>query len=529
MSLLNTTINTRTITVNLANNGAFVGDYIEISGVNSSVGGVPASELNGDHIVTTTALNSFTFEVATLASSSAGYDGPMTLLFDIHAGVAVASYGYGWGAGNWGRGAWGSASTIPAYTPPRLYSQDRFDSDLILCIRYGDIYYWEYNNNLSNRAVPLYARPSASDVPLIVSSILISQQDRHLFAFGCTAYATNQYDPLLVRWSSAGAPEWWTPGTVTVPTTGQLSSAGFLRLGNGSEIIEAIRTREEILVFTDSSLYSLRNVGGVDIFLSFELADNISIISPACLATVNNITFWMGVDKFYVYNGRVDTLPCTLRQHIFSNINRQNQIQIVCGTNEQFSEIIWFYPTGTSIEPNSYVIYNYLEQIWYYGELERTAWMDSPLRPLPQAMNTAGWVYNQEDGVDADGAPLEAYISSGDIDIEDGEQFMLIRRIIPDINFVGSTATNPQVKLTVQPHNFPGQLYATDNLEGTGLTKTVTASRNQATAIIDQYTNQVFLRARGRQIKYKIASDGLGVQWQMGMPRIDARPDGKRG
>jgi hypothetical protein len=513
MSVLNTTAGSNQITVTLNSHGAFNGDYVLIENVNAAVGGIPASEINTNHLISNAAPNTFTITTPTAASSTASYTSPITFIFDIHAGQATAFYGYGWGAGTWSRGTWGSATVTPVNTPPRLYTQDRFNNDLI--------YYWDYVNTFNTRAVLLSSVPGASDVPQLVGSILFSQQDRHLLTFGGTEYGTGNYDPLGIRWANQDEPWNFTPSTT--------NSAGFLRVSNGSEIVRATRTREEILVFTDSTLYSLRFLGTFELFGLYELADNISIISPAALTTVNNVTFWMGWDKFYLYNGRVNTLPCTLRQYIFQDINRETQIQSICGTNEQFGEVIWFYPSANSNELNRYVIYNYIEEIWYYGQLERTAWLDSPLRPYPQSASTNGWVFDQEKGVDADGGPMEAYISSGDIDIEDGEQFMLIRRIIPDINFTGSTSNSPQVKLTVQPHNFPGQLYQTDNLEGTGLTRTVTASRDQSTAIIDQYTNQVFLRARGRQMKYKIASDGLGVQWQMGMPRIDARPDGRRG
>lgn len=521
MSVLNTTAGSNQITVTLNSHGALNGDYVLIENVNAAVGGIPAAQINTNHLISNVTPNTFTITTTTAASSTASYTAPITFVFDIHAGAATGSGGYGWGAGAWSRGAWGSATNVPVVLPPRLYTQDRFNNDLLFCIRNGDIYYWEYANTFNTRAVLLSSVLNASDVPQIVGSILFSQQDRHLLAFGGTSYGTNVYDPLIIRWANQDEPWNFTPSVT--------NSAGFLRVTNGSEIVRATRTRQEILIFTDSTLYSLQFLGTAEVFGLYELADNISIISPAAISTVNNVTYWMGWDKFYIYNGRVDTLPCTLRQYIFQDINRSTQIQTVCGTNEQFNEIVWFYPSQNSTEVDRYVIYNYQEQIWYYGQLERTAWLDSPLRPYPQATSTSRWVFDQEKGVDAEGLPLEAYISSGDIDIEDGEQFMLIRRIIPDINFVGSTSNSPEVKLTIQPHNFPGQLYATDNLEGTGLTKTVTASRNQATAIIDQYTNQVFLRARGRQIKYKIASDGLGVQWQMGMPRVDARPDGRRG
>jgi hypothetical protein len=520
MSTLDTTIGSNQVTVTIPAHGALDGDYVLIGEVNTAVGGIPAAEFNTNHLISNVSANTFTISTTTAASSTTSYTAPITFTFYLHSGRAVSELGYGWGAGVWSRGAWGSGASVPVVLPPRLYTQDRFNSDLIFCIRNADIYYWEYDNTFSNSAVLLSSLPGASDVPQLVGSILFSQQDRHLLTFGGTAYGTGIYDPLGIRWSNQNDPANFTP-TAT-------NSAGFLRVTNGSSIIRAVRTREEILIFTDSSLYSLRFLGTAEVFGLYELADSISIVSPSAVVTVNNVSFWMGWDKFYLYNGRVNTLPCTLRQYIFQDINRQTQIQTVSGTNEQFNEVIWFYPSADSTELNRYVIYNYVEEIWYYGQLERTAWLDSPLRPYPLG-TSSGLLYSHERGVDADGLPMESFITSGDIDIEDGEQFMLVRRIIPDINFIGSTATAPQVKLTVNSHNFPGQVYATNNLEGTGLTRTVTATREPVTAIIDQYTNQVFLRVRGRQMQFELSSDTLGVQWQLGMPRVDARPDGRRG
>jgi len=527
MSILQTTIGSKVVTVNIPNNGALDGDYVLFSDINTTVGGIPLSELNTNHLISNALVNSFTISVETAATSTASYDGPITATFDIHSGNEIGSFGYGWGAGPWSRGAWGSGWSIPIYQPPRLYTQDRFNDDLIFCIRNADIYYWAYDNTFSTRAVLMSSLSGAADVPQLVGSILMSQQDRHLMAFGCTAYGSSVYDPLLIRWASQDAPEFWTPGTVTVPSTGQLSSAGFFRLTNGSEIIATERTRQEILVFTDSSLYSIQYAGTDAVFTPpQQMSDNTSIISPGASTTVNNVTYWMGIDKFYAYNGRVETLPCTLRQYIFQDINRAASDQIVCGTNEQFNEVIWFYASEDSNEVNRYVIYNYLEQLWYYGSLVRTAWLDSPLREYPQAASTNGLLYDHEKGTNDDLLPMTSYISSGDIDIQDGDQFMLIRRIIPDVNFTGTNSNTATVKMTISPRNFPGAAYQTNNAENTGLTKDVDLS---TTVPIDQYTNQVFIRARGRQIRYKIASDELDVQWQLGIPRVDARPDGRRG
>jgi hypothetical protein len=265
-------------------------------------------------------------------------------------------------------------------------------------------------------------------------------------------------------------------------------------------------------------MYSMQFTGTTDVFAFQELADNISIASPRSIVVANNVAYWMGQDKFYMYSGRVETLPCTLRNEVFNNINFEQQAQIICGTNERWNEVWWIYPTGNNTSPDSYVIYNYAEQIWYYGTIERTAWLDSPLRLYPQAIN-GQYLYNHEVGIDADGLPMTSYIVTSDFDIVDGDEFLLIKRMIPDINFAGSTAATPRVLLTVKPRNFPGSNYNTTNQPLVELSSTVP---------VEQYTEQIFIRARARQMGLKIYSDELGVMWQMGLPRLDGRKDGKR-
>jgi hypothetical protein len=238
------------------------------------------------------------------------------------------------------------------------------------------------------------------------------------------------------------------------------------------------------------------------------------------MTSVNNAVYWMGKDKFYAYSGRVDTLPTTLRQHVFQNFNYDQAAQVVCGTNEGFNEIWWFYPSANAVENDSYVVYNHRENIWYYGSLDRTAWLDSPLQTYPLAYYN-GYIYEHEKGVDADGSAMSSYIYASDVDIEDGNNFMLIRRVIPDVNFGGSTAANPQVTMTIQPRNFPGSNYNTVATDSQNVIRT-------STSPIDQYTQQVFIRARARQISFEISSDTAGVQWQLGAPRMDVRPDGRR-
>jgi hypothetical protein len=355
--------------------------------------------------------------------------------------------------------------------------------------------------------------------------LLVSQQDKHLIAFGAVPFgstSTADFDPLLIRWADQDTPGDWTPSST--------NTAGDLRVSRGSRIVRALPTRQEILVWTDTNLYTLQFLGTTDVFGLQEYADNISVASPRAMASAANITYWMGQDKFYAYTGRVETLPCTLRNHVFNNINFDQSDQIICGTNEQWNEIWWFYPTADSDYNNAYVIYNHLERIWYYGTLDRTAWLDTPIRQYPQAANTPitvegstvttgdGFLYNHEDGIDDDVDPMDSYIQSSDFDLDDGDNFMLTRRILPDVGFDGSTATSPEVTFTVRPRNFPGSTFSADAADTQRVIETS----------VGVYTDQVFMRARARQMALKIRSETLGVQWQLGAPRLDARPDGRR-
>jgi len=292
-------------------------------------------------------------------------------------------------------------------------------------------------------------------------------------------------------------------------------------LSNGDRIVRALRTRQEILVWTESTLVSLQFLGTTDVFGVQELADNISLFGPRAVATMNNVTYWMGVDKFYVYDGRVNTLPCSIRDYIFEDINYEQAPQIVCGTNEGWNEIWWFYPSESSgLNTNDrYVIYNFLEQVWYYGNLPRTAWLDSPLRKYPVAVG-GQYIFDHERGYNDDILPMQSFITSSDFDLTnqngEGDQFILTKRIIPDVNFGGSTAATPTVKMTLKPRNFPGAEY--DSEPDLPIVETT----------VDRYTNQVFIRARARQMGFTISSDELDVSWQLGTPRVEGRSDGKR-
>jgi hypothetical protein len=512
---ISTTSGSNIVTVVITGCTPIDDNYVQISG-SAAVGGIPAAELNGNHLIlTTSGGDTFTFQVATNATSTATGGGvSIVVSFEIDTGPAANTIGYGWGSGGWGSSSWGTGTLVPINLPQQDWWFDNFDNDLIANIRNGPIYIWELNNAYNTRAVLLSSLIGASDVPDEAMQIMVSQNDKHLLAFGATPFGGGNFDPMLIRWASQDDPINWTPAVT--------NSAGFIRVSRGSRIVRALPTRQEILVWTDSHLYSLQFTGNTDVFALQELSDNISIMSPRACATASNITFWMGLDKFYVYSGRVETLPTTLRNYVFGNFNFEQADQVVCGTNEGWNEVWWFYPSASAMTNDSYVVYNYVEQIWHYGTIERTAWLDSPLREYPQAVG-GQYIYDHERGVNDDESPMTSFITTNDVDISadggDGDQLFLIKRIIPDINFSGSTVSNPQVMLTMRPRNFPGANYTATNEPDVERTATVP---------VEQYTDQVFIRARARQMAFKIQSTDLGVQWQLGAPRLDLKPDGRR-
>lgn len=535
------------IRVNIPGNGCQVGDYVTLSGVVGTgspqrINNIPITEINKEHVVTAATLTYFEVATTTAATASSSNNGGTAILVDCQIGIGnpIATAGYGWSTGVWGRGTWGSSATPPIYQPVRLQSFQNFTDNLVFNNRYGDIFVWVYDPFFNTRAIYMKYAPGAIAVPEQVTRI-IAASTGHLFALGCTNYDAGSppsylgtYDPMLIRWANVDAdtgpqPEVWQP-TLT-------NTSGFIRLQTGSAIITAINTRQEMIVWTNTAVYSIQYLGTNEVFSQQQLSAHISIMGPNAAIGANNVTYWMGNDKFYTYTGRVETLPCTIRQYIFTNINRTQSDLVFAGSNAQFNEIIWFYCSANSNEINRYVVYNYSENIWYFGTISRTSWLDSGNTFYPIATSN-GWMYAHEYGTDdgqpngAPPLPMESFIQSADYDIEDGDQFMLIKRIIPDVNFRGSESANPvtgepvtpQVTMTVGVRNFPGALTDTDNASNNSLDRSVTTE-----ATIDQYTNQVFLRARGRQMNFRISSNTVGTQWQLGMPRIDGRPDGRRG
>jgi hypothetical protein len=462
---------------------------------------------------------------------------------------------------------YGSPATTGVGIQLRLWSQSNYGEDLVFNPRGNAMFYWANNSspNVYDRGQVVAAgvavvtksgtfTPDAT-CPSVVNFVLVSDSSRFTFAFGCNdptgVYASTGLDPLQVRWSDQNTLATWTP-IIT-------NQAGGIRLSHGSVIVTAIQARQEVLVLTDSAIYSFQYLGAPYVWSTQLLADNISIVSPNAIATANNVAYWMGADKFYTYSGRVETLPCALRQYIYTNINVQEAYQFFSGTNEGYNEIWWSYVsltgttstgengTGTAATPNvlvdRYVIYNHLERTWYYGTWNgttvrpRTAWLDSPLRSEPMSAigYTSGNAYTngalvyQETGVDNDetGTPIaiDAYVQSSDFDIGDGHNFGFVWRLIPDVTFDGSTSAAPSVNFTVRPRQNPGANYGdSDN-------PAVTSTQSYASTTaynVQQFTQQIFVRIRGRQMAFRLESNTLGTQWQLGAPRIDVRADGRR-
>jgi len=511
-----TTDTSTDVTVTITAHGANDGDYVIFSGA-TAIGGVPADELNTEHTVQAVDANSFIITVTTAATSTVAAGGGTAIDADflIEPGNPDTTLGYGWGTSTWSRGAWGLGSTSPVDLPQRDWFFDNFDNDLVMNIRNGKPYYWERGTTaspdsaLATRAVTLQsiatdAGYDANDVPVKVGQLLVSQNDKHLLAFGAVPYgstAAADFDPLLIRWASQDEPGQWEPQVT--------NSAGFIRVSRGSKIVRAVPTRQEILVWTDTHLYALQFLGTTDVFGLQEYSDSISIASPRAIATAANATFWMGRDKFYVYTGRVDTLPCTVRNYVFTDIDFTQADQIVCGTNEEWSEVWWFYPSESSGNNwnDRYVIYNYQDKIWYYGNIERTAWLDAPSRRFPLAAgssrdDTYGNLYEHENGIEDDTQAMTSFIESADFDLGDGDQFAITRRIIPDVQFVGSTSDTPEIDMEVKTRNFPGSSLSSDSADRQRVLKNS----------IGTYTNQVFIRARARQMALRIESDTAGVQ-----------------
>lgn len=527
------------VTVTDANHGAVVNDFVTFTDAVSLGGNVTANVLNQEYYVTEvvntnsykivvreentpisdiTVNGQLTPTLVVASGSDSGNGGSSAVgAYQINTGLNLEISGSGWGAGTWSRGGWGSSSTDSVVTNTlRLWTHDNFGEDLLINVRDGGIYYWDQTGNLSSRAVNITSLAGGTSVPTVAKQILVSDRDRHVLAFGCdTESNPGVQDPLAIRFSSQESLTDWQ-------TTAE-NTAGELRLGSGSEIVTAVETRQQILVFTDTTLYSMQFLGPPFTFGVNSLSENITIAGPNAAVAVDDNVFWMGQSEFYVYSGAVQRMPCMVRDFVFSDLNDGQIEKVNAALNTQHSEIWWFYPSANSDEVDRYVVYNYSEKVWYYGSMGRTAWIDRGIFDFPFAANTDGYLYEHEIGFD-DGttdpiSAIPAYIQSSPIDIGDGEQFMFIRRMIPDVDFKNSTAILPETNITIDVKNAPDGTYSSSQTDV--FVKTQAASVNAR-------TEQLYFRLRGRQMRFKISSDELGVDWRLGSPRIDIRSDGRR-
>jgi hypothetical protein len=501
------------------------GDFVTFSGATGLGGNVTAGVLNREYQVTFVTLDTYTINLSVTANATdvSGSPGGGTVIaqYQINVTPDFQVPLVGWGASTWGTGVWGGSSVGATVSDLRLWSQTNFGEDLIFSVRDGAIYYWDATGGVTTRGVALQTLTGASDVPTVQKFTFVSDTSRFVFAFGCNDYGVAVQSPMLVRWSDQENPTNWTPEAT--------NQAGSIQFSRGSELVTCIQTRQEIVVWTDSALYSLQYVGPPAVWRSELLADNISIVGPNTAAVASGVVYWMGVDKFYKYDGRVQTLRCDLRQYIFSDINQSQWQQVFAGTNEGFNEVWWFYCSANSTVVDKYVVYNYVEDIWYYGTMGRTAWLDSGLRDYPLAATYSHNLVDHELGVDDNetGTPaaIAASIGSSEFDIDDGHNFGFVWRVIPDLTFRGSTGDlAPQCTMTLIPLVNSGSGYknprSTANTSSAGIQRT-------ASVPVEEFTGQLYMRVRGRQMIFKVESARLGTTWQLGAPRIDIRPDGR--
>jgi hypothetical protein len=529
-----------TITITDADHGALAGDFVTFSGAASLGGTITAAVLNQEYeIVSVTSSSVYTITARTVStisqitvsgalvftavvangSDSGNGGGSIIGTYQVNIGLDTTVTGTGWGAGTWGRGTWGSsASLLVSGSTLRIWTHDNLGEDLLINVRDAGIFYWDK----STRSAPFLPAQSLSSLssdattPTIAKQVLVSDVDRHVIVFGCDAQDNiGVQDPLLIRFSDQGQPLIWE--SLATNTAGDLS------LGSGSEIITAVETKQQIMVWTDSSLHAMQFIGPPFTFGITQVAENITIASPMSAVAVDDNIFWMGVQDFYVYSGQVQKLPCSVRSYVFNDFNASQSEKVCGGVNSSFSEIWWFYPSSSSAENNRYVVYNYQEKVWYYGVLSRTAWLDRGINTNPISASTDNYLYLQDFGLDdgstSPASAVTSYIESSQMDIGDGDSFVFLQRLIPDITFSDSTAESPSANFTLETRNYPGAAYTNST------TNPVVRS---ATVPVEQFTNVVNVRLRGRSFALKVESVDTGVGWRLGSPRVDLRQDGRR-
>ncbi len=509
------------LTVTDSSHGAVQGDFVTISGANSLGGLITAAVLNQEYqIDTVPTTNTYTITAkdtsgATVTANSSdsgdggsGVDGS----YQVNVGLDVYVASTGWGAGLWGAGTWGSSSPLGGNNQLRLWSHDNFGEDLIINSRAGGIYRWVENNGTSTRAVELATTTGANLVPTVGLQVLTSEKDRHLIVLGADPISgssrSGSIDPMLIAFSDQEDALQFEPLNT--------NTAGSLRLSSGSQIIGGVKSRQEILVWTDTALYSMQFIGPPFTFGINLINENTGLIGPKAAVTAPTGVFWMGYDNFYVYTGAVKKIPCSVLSYVFDDFNSSQVYKVFAFSNTQFDEVGWFYPSASSSEIDRYVVYNYAENLWFYGQLERTAWLDTGVEPYPVATKD-NYLYQHEIGFNDDGSPMtNVFIESSDFDLGDGEQFAFVNRVIPDLKFLENSGGG-QVNVVLKTRDFPGDSLTTNS-----------------TNIITSTTQQSHVRARARQMVLRLESDDDAVAentdtgWRLGATRLDVKPDGRR-
>ena len=506
-----------TVVVTDATGGFIDGDFVSFSGATAVAG----LTISGEYQLTLISSTTYSITASGTASSNAtGGGAAVVATYQINVGPASVVPLVGWGSGSWGSGTWGVGTT--STDAIRIWNQANFGGSLIYGPRGGGLYYFDPTISLTTPGVPVVDMVGASDVPLYQVSLLVSDASRFVLVFGTNDYGSTELNPMLIRWSDQESVNNWTPAIT--------NQAGSLPLSHGSMIVTAYQLRQEIVVFTDSAVYGLQYLGAPLVWGSQILADNTSITGPNAVGVASGVLYWMGYDKFYKYDGRIQTLRCDLKQHVFGDINQLQYEQVFAGTNEGFNEVWWFYCSAGSDTIDKYVIYNYLEDIWYYGNMARTAWLDSGLWYYPVAATYSNNLVTHENGVDdnvtGDPQPIEAYITTSEFDIGDGHNFGFVWRLLPDMTFRGSTPdTSPQATMYLYPLQNSGSGYNNPTSVAGSNSGTITRT---AIVPIEEFTGQVNIRVRGRQMAFKVGSNKLGTTWQLGSPRLDIRQDGRK-
>jgi hypothetical protein len=499
--------------------GARLGDFVTFSDATSLGGNVTDVILNAEHQITDI-INADSYEitlsVVANASDTANGGAATVGAYQISAGLSVSFRGDGWGAGVWGEGGWGLASdtSIPG-EQLRLWSHTNFGQNLIINPRGGGLYYWDLAAGFNVRAVDIAGLPNADEVPVECNIVRLSEQDRHVLAFGCTPLFGGDLDPLLIRFSSQENFLDWNPS----PT----NTAGDLRISTGNQIVAVQQTSQQMVVITDSSVHTVQFIGPPFTFGLREVATGVSSAGPNCAVAANDVVYWMGLGEFYMYDGVVKVIPCPVKEYVFDlTFDSSRRDLVFAAHNSSFSEIWWTYPCTQSGDCTRYVVYNYAQQLWYYGTLPRTAWVDRGTSLNPIAAGLDGYLYSHEVGLD-DGStnppsPIRAFVQSSPTDLGEGDQFMFVTRIIPDLTFRNST-NDPQVEMTLTAQNFPGGEFFGDQ---------VNPVARSIMLPVEQYQHQLFVRLRGRAMALRIESDKVGTAWRLGSPRAELRTDGRR-